>query len=159
MDYKISVNNQFEFNPNQKRLDNFDFIQDSDGTFHVLENGQSYKVMVEQVNYAEKTFSFRINGSIYEVKLEDQFDQLVNKMGLNAVKSKKINAIKAPMPGLVLDVLVEVGQEVVKGDSICILEAMKMENVIKSIGDGTVKDIRVEKGNAVEKGQLMIEME
>jgi len=67
--------------------------------------------------------------------------------------------IKAPMPGLVLDVLVESGQTITKGDQLLILEAMKMENVLKAAGDGVVKSIEIKKGNTVEKGQILVEME
>jgi len=67
--------------------------------------------------------------------------------------------VKAPMPGLVLDILVEPGQSVQKGDNLLILEAMKMENIIKASGSGVVKNIPVHKKDAVEKNQLLIEME
>lgn len=63
------------------------------------------------------------------------------------------------MPGLVLKLIAEVGQEIKLGEPLLILEAMKMENVIKSPGDGTVKAIHVTKGLAVEKGFLLMEME
>jgi biotin carboxyl carrier protein len=63
------------------------------------------------------------------------------------------------MPGLVISILVEEGQEVQKGDSLLILEAMKMENVIKAAGKGVVKSIKVQQKNAVEKNQILIEME
>ena len=67
--------------------------------------------------------------------------------------------VKAPMPGLVLDILVEAGQSVNKGDNLLILEAMKMENIIKASGNGVVKNININKKDAVEKNQLLIEME
>ena len=60
------------------------------------------------------------------------------------------------MPGLVLDILVKVGDEVKKGDPLMILEAMKMENILKSASDGVIKKINVEKKQAVEKGQVLI---
>jgi biotin carboxyl carrier protein len=63
------------------------------------------------------------------------------------------------MPGLVLNVLVQAGQEVAKGDALLILEAMKMENVIKASGDGKVKSVKVKQGEAVDKGLLLVEME
>jgi biotin carboxyl carrier protein len=63
------------------------------------------------------------------------------------------------MPGLVLNILVEAGQEVSKGDALLILEAMKMENVIKASGDGKVRSVKVKKGDAVDKGLLLVEME
>jgi biotin carboxyl carrier protein len=70
-----------------------------------------------------------------------------------------MNTVKAPMPGLVLNIVVEPGQTVEKGDPMIILEAMKMENVIKAAGEGRVKAIKVQKGMAVDKGQLLIELD
>jgi len=61
------------------------------------------------------------------------------------------------MPGLVLNILVEEGQDIKKGDALIVLEAMKMENILKSPADGKVKKVSVKKGVAVEKGQILIE--
>jgi len=63
------------------------------------------------------------------------------------------------MPGLVVKIPVKVGQEVKKGDTMVILEAMKMENEIKCAIDGTVKDIHVKEGESLEQGRLMMELE
>jgi len=71
----------------------------------------------------------------------------------------KANLLKAPMPGLVLKVLVTEGQVVKKGDGLLILEAMKMENIIKASSDGIVKKIHIEEKNIVDKNQKMIEFE
>jgi biotin carboxyl carrier protein len=101
----------------------------------------------------------KINGKHQLVTLQDSYDQLVKKMGLNTGILHKISAIKAPMPGLVLSISIEAGQAVKQGDPLLILEAMKMENVIKSPGDGIVKKIVVEKGKPVDKGEILIEME
>ena len=76
---------------------------------------------------------------------------------MDNLSAKKLNHIKAPMPGLVLSILVEEGKEVKKGDALIILEAMKMENILKSPADGIVKKIAVKKGVPVEKNQLLIE--
>ena len=62
------------------------------------------------------------------------------------------------MPGLVLQILVEAGQTVQKGEPLLILEAMKMENVLKASGEGQVKSVNVQKGMAVDKGHLLLEM-
>ncbi|MEZ4891955.1 MAG: acetyl-CoA carboxylase biotin carboxyl carrier protein subunit [Saprospiraceae bacterium] len=70
--------------------------------------------------------------------------------------SQKANIVKAPMPGMVLNILVEPGQQVTKGDSLLILEAMKMENMIKAAGDGVIKAVHVQTGAAVDKGQLLL---
>ena len=63
------------------------------------------------------------------------------------------------MPGLVLDILVEPGQTIHKGEAVLILEAMKMENIIKSPVDGTIKSIGINKGNAVEKNEILVNFE
>jgi biotin carboxyl carrier protein len=76
---------------------------------------------------------------------------------LDNIAAKKINDIKAPMPGMVLSVLVSEGQEVKKGDSLIVLEAMKMENILKSPADGIIKKVVANKGTAVEKNQLLIQ--
>jgi biotin carboxyl carrier protein len=84
---------------------------------------------------------------------------LVKKLGLSVAAGQKVKEIKAPMPGLVLDVMAKIGQTVQKGDGLLILEAMKMENVIKAQGDGVVKLVQIEKGQTVEKGAILVEME
>ncbi|MBQ3304831.1 MAG: biotin/lipoyl-binding protein, partial [Clostridia bacterium] len=66
--------------------------------------------------------------------------------------------VKAPMPGTGLDVKVSVGQAVKNGDTLLILEAMKMENEIAAPADGTVASINVSKGTAVNTGDLMISL-
>lgn len=63
------------------------------------------------------------------------------------------------MPGLILDILVEEGQEVNEEDQLVILEAMKMENVITSPRNGVIKKIGVSKGDAVDKKQMLIEFQ
>ena len=70
---------------------------------------------------------------------------------------RSVNDLKAPMPGLIVDIKVQVGNAVKKGDIVLILEAMKMENVLKSAGDGTVKAIKVTPKQNVEKNQVLIE--
>jgi len=70
-----------------------------------------------------------------------------------------VNEVKAPMPGLLLNVMVKPGNQVFKGDNLLVLEAMKMENMIKSPTDGVVKSIEVEKSSAVDKNQVLIKFE
>ena len=76
----------------------------------------------------------------------------------NKPKTNKINAIKPTMPGLVIEICVNEGQEIVENDKVLILEAMKMENVIKIPHEAVVKKILVKTGQAVEKGQTLIEL-
>ena len=69
----------------------------------------------------------------------------------------KVNNVRAPMPGLIIDLKVRNGDTVKAGDALLILEAMKMENIIKAPGDATVKSVKVSKGDGVEKNQVLIE--
>lgn len=139
--------------------DHLDFVPTGPNTFHVLLNARSYNAELLEADFAAKTFHFKINGSNYSVKLADKFDQLVNRLSLSKRASLKIKEIKAPMPGLVLEIAVKEGQVVEKGETLLILEAMKMENVIKAPGDGLVKHIFVSQGKPVDKNQLLVEMD
>jgi biotin carboxyl carrier protein len=99
----------------------------------------------------------KVNGTEYEVNVEEPMDALLKKMGFSASSSKKLKELKAPMPGLVLKTLVKAGDVVQKDSPLLILEAMKMENVIKAAADAEIKEIKIIEGQAVEKGVTLIE--
>jgi len=136
-----------------------DFLQTDENTFHILKNGKSYAAQLLHADYNKKQLTLSINGNKYELNLEDEYDLLIKKMGLAVGGSQKMKNVKAPMPGLILDVLIEPGQAIEKGEKLLILEAMKMENVLKAEGEGIVKSVKIDKGAAVDKGQVLIEME
>lgn len=158
-DFRLSVNDTYEFDVEPSTLHELDAIRISENHFHIIKDGVSHRAVVESFDDLNKVVCLKVNGSTYQVTIADHYDLLINKMGLSASITHKISEIKAPMPGLVLSLMVEPGQEVVHGDPLIILEAMKMENVIKSPGEGKVKRIVVEKGKAVDKGEVLIEME
>ena len=137
----------------------WDFRKISDKDFHILKDNKSYNAELVEANYAEKIFKLKINGTIHTVNLKDRTDLLLEKMGINNTASTKLNNLKAPMPGLIFEMKAKVGDEVKKGDTLLILEAMKMENVIKSPRDGKIKKVNVELRKAVEKNQVMLEFE
>lgn len=157
--YKVSVNGQHEFDLLPTDAKNLDIVPDADGRFHILHEGKSYHAEVVEVIPTTRQFVLKINGVRFSVKVADHYDRLVEQLGLHTGSSHKANIVKAPMPGLVLNLIAEAGQTVSKGDPLLILEAMKMENVIKAAGDGKVKSIHVQQGAAVVKGQLLLEME
>jgi len=130
-----------------------------DGHFNIIRDNKSYNAELVSFDIDEKTYKIKVNGNVYKVKIKDRFDLLLHSMGMDALATKKINELKAPMPGLVLDIRVKVGDSIKKGDSLVVLEAMKMENVLKSIADVVIKKINVEKGKAVEKNQVLISFE
>lgn len=136
---------------------NWDLVEFSPGCFHIIYNNKSFRAEVVKADPATKTFVIKVNNSVQTVAVKDKFDLLLEKMGMNASASSKINNIKAPMPGLIIDLKIKPGDTVNAGDALLILEAMKMENVLKSPGGGTVKNVKVKKGDSVEKGQILIE--
>jgi biotin carboxyl carrier protein len=162
--YKVTVNgaNTFELGEEKGNLtlDNnlvdWDFVKISENKFHIIKNNQSYSAELIKYDAENKTFDIKVNGNIHHIKVKDRMDILLDKMGLGNTAGKKINEIKAPMPGLIVDIKVEIGMEVKKGDALMVLEAMKMENILKSPGDGVIKAIKVEKRQSVEKNQVLI---
>ncbi|MBX2891065.1 MAG: biotin/lipoyl-binding protein [Saprospiraceae bacterium] len=157
--FRIAVNDRHEFDALPEDAKNLDLLAEADGQFHLLHNGRSIRAELLEADYATRRFTLRINGTNYQVKIADHYERLVQQLGLHANSGKKTNTVKAPMPGLVLTVMVTSGQTVQKGDPLLILEAMKMENVIKAANDGQVKAVMVQQGAAVDKGQLLLEME
>ena len=162
---KVKVNNKTEHtivfnNAESGTVDgtNFewDVIEIKDGSFHVIKNNQSYTVEVLKADIAEKNILVTVNGNKYQLDIRDKFDELLKKLGFDNLTANKINEVKAPMPGLVLDIRVAEGETIKKGAPLLVLEAMKMENIIKSPTDGIVKKINVKKGVAVEKNQVLI---
>lgn len=135
----------------------WDLVKLDDGYFHILYQQKSYTAELVKTDAATKTFTIRINGRLYTVALKDKFDLLLEKMGMTNVAASKVNNIKAPMPGLIIDLKVKEGDVVKQNDPLLILEAMKMENILKSPGEGVVKALKVKKGQSVEKGQILIE--
>lgn len=134
-----------------------DIVSVSGNYFHVLYKNKSYRAEVVKIDHATKTFAIKINGNPYAVEIKNKFDLLLEQMGMKDALVSKVNHIKAPMPGLIIDLKVKEGDVVKQNDPLLILEAMKMENIIKSPGDGVVKSVKVKKGNSVEKNQILIE--
>jgi len=155
MKFKVH-NDKTDYELTEAQLHDLDIIDTPNG-HHILHNNKGYAV--EIVSQEGKNITLLLNGRTHKLEISDEYDLLVEKMGLSVVADQKLSSVKAPMPGLILDIHVEPGQEIVEGDSLLILEAMKMENVIKASGVGVVKSIEAAKGDAVEKNQVLIEME
>lgn len=163
---KATVNNRIfdihndtsEILVNEEILD-WDLQVIRENTFHILFKNHSYTAEVLAADYQNKAFLIKINQNQYQVSVKDRFDLLLTQLGINNGAQAKVNDLKAPMPGLIVDIKVKVGDTVNKGDSLLILEAMKMENVLKATGEGKIKKIRVSSKENVEKNQILIEFE
>jgi biotin carboxyl carrier protein len=164
--FKVKVNSsnehQVELSNNQIMVNGlekgFDIKQISERDYHVLVNHKSYRVEVVQIDHEQKVIELKINNQIFNCKLRDQFDDLLQSLGMDNLQVKKLNEIKAPMPGLVLKILIEEGQEFKKGDNLLVLEAMKMENILKAPEDGMVRTIKVKPGDKVEKNEVLVQL-
>lgn len=164
--YQIKINDKQNFDLEISKdtilINNNEFHIDSaplpNGGFSILAGGKSYVAYVESIDQAKKTMTLTINNNLYTIEIKEPIDLLLSKMGLDMTKMQKVEPIKAPMPGLILKILVSEGQAIKKGEPVLILEAMKMENVFKAASDAVVKSIKVSEQNAVEKGQILIEL-
>jgi biotin carboxyl carrier protein len=134
-----------------------DVHDNGDGRMHIIFKNKSYNAEILSVE--GKAYRVKIGANIYELNLEDEHDMLLRNLGMEDVGSAKAKNLKAPMPGMVLDVLIEAGQQVSKNDPLLILEAMKMENIIKAPADGLVSKVTISTGQAVEKNELLIEFD
>lgn len=154
--FKVTVNNQHNFTISKQEVKELNVTGNC--RFHALKNHQSLSGEVLHGDFDQRTYEIEINANRYQVKISDALDQLISDMGLSAVASKEINDLKAPMPGMILELMVEEGQEVAQGDNLLVLEAMKMENTLTAPRDGIIKSLHIEKGQTVDKNQLLLEM-
>ncbi|HLO73543.1 MAG TPA: acetyl-CoA carboxylase biotin carboxyl carrier protein subunit [Flavobacterium sp.] len=157
--YKLLVNNSNNLELTESSLKSLDAVCIEQSKFHILKDHKPYKAEIVSADFIAKKYTVKVNNNTYEVAISDALDELIKSMGIERGRTKIVNAIKAPMPGLILEISVEVGQTVKENDPLLILEAMKMENSFLSPRDGVIKSIAVEKGNAVDKGQLLVEFE
>lgn len=155
--FKANVNNTFDFEIEYDEISNFDAVKTSDSHYHILQDNKSFKVEINEANFNTKSYQVKVNNNLYNTNIFNDLDILIKEMGFAIGSTKHVNSIKAPMPGLILEINVKVGQEVKEDEPLLILEAMKMENIITSPRDGIIKSISVNKTDAVEKNQLLIE--
>lgn len=151
--YMIEVNQDGQITVDgQVVLVEFSRIGDT-GLHLLLVNNESFEGLVEE---HEDVWQVLFRGDRYEVQVADERSQLMRARAHMSVPESGELPIKAPMPGLVVNVPVEIGQQVAKGDNLVILESMKMENEIKAPRDGRVERVNVKAGNSVEQHQTLL---
>lgn len=124
----------------------------------LLVNDRSYEVDVRSDGHDEGRIVFMLGVEIAVEVEQYHLAQLRKRAGIASEASVQKN-LKAPMPGLILEVKIAAGETVSKNDPLIVIEAMKMENVLKAPADGTVKSVSVSKGASVEKGDVLLEFE
>lgn len=147
----------FDFSFSPSEIETLDVLDLREESFTILNLQANIKGQV--LASKDREYTVEINGERFQVQIKSELDLILDNMGLNKPKLSKIKSIKAPMPGLVIEINVEAGQTVHENESILILEAMKMENVIKIPHEAVIKKINISKGQAVDKGQILIELE
>lgn len=157
--YKVNVNDSFLFDIEKKNVSELDAVSVEANKFHILHENTPYKAEIVTSDFNQKSYTVKVNNNTYTVAISNPLDILIKEMGFEVGLTKQVNFIKAPMPGLILEISVVVGQEVKENDNLIILGAMKMENSFLSPRDGIIKSISVAMGDAVDKGQLLIEFE
>src|SRR6476661_3087972 len=108
--YKVQVNNsqnfEFQINRNEIQVGGetvvFDQISTGEHGFHLLYQNKSYRAEILELNKEEKTGLISVNGNNYTIKISDQFDALLQQLGMDNLLATKVSELKAPMPGLVL---------------------------------------------------------
>lgn len=157
--YSVSVDENYEFQLVKKNTENIDQTELSGQKIHLLHNNKSFEIELLENEFINRNYSVKVNGNIYRVNVGTPLDALIKEMGLSLGNDSFEDEIHAPMPGIILEVNVAEGDEVKKDDSLCVLEAMKMENTLTASRDGIVKTVNIAKGDTVDKGKLLIELE
>ena len=134
---------------------NYDLLKNGDNGYHLIYNNQSFNIEVLNKDTHSGELTLKINGRVISTQLQNKLADLLKKMGMDNNK-KKLKDLKAPMPGLVLDIMVKEGEEVTEGQELIVLEAMKMENAIKSPQDGIIDKIQIDKQDKIDKNHTLL---
>lgn len=157
--YRARVNDKHEFSLSEEDLKGLDIVRTDDNTYHVIYLNRSVFLRLIKSDVSSGIYQMEMDGALYDVSLEKPLDLFIKEMGFSVGEGALVNKVVAPMPGLLLDIYVEEGQEVAKDEPLLVLEAMKMENVILSPRKGIISGIMQEKGQTVDKGTELISFE
>jgi biotin carboxyl carrier protein len=152
-EYTIEIDQEHEISVNGEKYA-IDFQQlPEGGTLSLLINNRSLEAIVEE---RDEAWEVLLHGELYTVQVQDERSYRLAQARGSLVDEKGTLAIRSPMPGLILDILVAEGDRVEQGDKVVILESMKMENELRAGRDGVVTRVYVEKGDSVEKNQELV---
>lgn len=117
------------------------------------------KYLVEIISSRQNEYELLVNGVSYSFSIETPFSLQRKKVLISQTSESTTIRLKSPMPGKILDVMVKTGDSVKAGDTLLILEAMKMQNAILASTKGIIKKVLVKEGDATSKSDLLIELE
>lgn len=146
---KEEENYRFQFD-GQERLVNI--LKQESGNLTLLVDNVPYVIVLE------KDGEVFVNDERYATEVLDEQVQKLMKASPDTFEKKDI-AVKAPMPGLIIDICIAEGDRVKRGDGVVIVEAMKMQNEMKAPRDGIIKKLKVKKGETVNSGDTLIVIE
>jgi biotin carboxyl carrier protein len=126
-------------------------------TMHLLADGRSHTLVARRRN--RHGWDLHLDGERFEVDVVDERTRAIQAMTGHGAAPKGPRPVRAPMPGLIVRVAVEPGDRVQAGQSMVIMEAMKMENDLKAEAAGIVATVSARPGQAVEKGATLVEFE
>lgn len=141
---------------NEKQT-NFELVEKNEVEIIFRIGEKLYKI--SNISIEGDSLEYTVNGKWITASIKNEQQILLERLGFKTNAEKSVGLLQAPMPGKILDLLVEEGSEVDLGDPVAILEAMKMENELKAPCAGTIAGISVTIGSSVEKNQLLIEIE
>ena len=159
--YKVFqvIAGEFSFFISEEDIQSVDFQIISPEEIFFLRDHRPAKARLLNLDRNRKKIHIELEGEEFEIEIKDELDLVMEKMGFGRDSAKRVREIKAPMPGLVLEICVSEGQEINEGERILILEAMKMENSITSLQKVRISKLLVSPGQAVEKGQVLAELD
>lgn len=157
--YKVKVNKELDFEINSMQEDFSILPLPDDTTYHTIFDHKSMDVKIVSEDFNNRTYEIEVLGKVYEVYIGNPLDDLIETLGLETKEILRIDELKAPMPRLITEVHIAEGDEVQEGQTLLILNAMKMENSISSPRNGVIKSVAVATNEAVDKNQLLIEFE
>ncbi|WP_199318939.1 acetyl-CoA carboxylase biotin carboxyl carrier protein subunit [Dysgonomonas sp. BGC7] len=155
-EYSFSLNKNGKIEYNTKELIP-EIEVSNDGFTFVSVNGVHYPV--EIMSKHQNEYELLVNGVSYSFSIETPFSLQRKKMLTSQASESTTIRLKAPMPGKILEVMVKTGDSVKAGDTLLILEAMKMQNAILASTKGIIKKVLVKEGDATSKSDLLIELE
>lgn len=152
--YEIEIKGDAVYINGEARF--IDFRLGSGSIFSLLIDNQSFEAVVE---LRGDRYHVLMRGDLYEVEVTDERAQRLLQAKVDFQSQSGESIIRAPMPGLVVAVPVSEGEEVKKGQTVIILESMKMQNELKATRDGVIGGVSVQPGESVEQNRVLVRIQ